>query len=145
MNEIIQIIPIIGSEFTKIVIPEINNAQNSIKIIVFDWRVYPFETGGVSYQFNQAIINRAKRGVDVQIITNTRETIKILKELGIKTKVMESKRILHAKIMIIDDKTLIIGSHNYTQNAFTLNFEASIMITNFPEIKRYIDYFKNIR
>ena len=48
-------------------------------------------------------------------------------------------------MMLIDDNVLIIGSHNYTQNAFTMNFEASVIIKNSPEIKRFIEYFNNLR
>ena len=144
MNQKTEIIPIIGDEFSKIVIPEIKNAKNSIKIIVFDWRWYPTQIGNPAQQFNQEIINAHRRGVEVLAITNIKETRRILNEAKIKAKNLISARILHPKIMIIDNQHLIIGSHNYTQNAFTTNYEASILIKNCPNIERYIQFFKNL-
>jgi phosphatidylserine/phosphatidylglycerophosphate/cardiolipin synthase-like enzyme len=138
------IIPLVGNEFPKEVTEMINLADHSIKIVIFDWRWYPTDPSSSLQVFNRAITNAHKRGVEVKAISNIEEIVTILKPFGIKIKKLETKRLVHTKLMIIDDKHIIIGSHNYTQNAFTLNYEFSVMITNCPDIQRYLDYFNNL-
>lgn len=144
MNENTNITPIIGKEYPQKAIEMIKKANNSIKIIVFDWRWYPIETGSSVQQFNHEIIKAHNRGCEVKAICNMSNIVELLKREGIKIKKLETKKLVHAKLMIIDDKNIIIGSHNYTQNAFTLNHELSVVITNCPVVQRFIDYFNNL-
>lgn len=135
---------IIGNDFPKIVIPLIKGAKKSIKIIVFDWRLYPENPGASCQRFNQAIISAHKRGVDVRAITNTRETIKELKKINLKIKYLYSHNLVHIKLMIIDDEKIIVGSHNYSESAFERNLELSVLLDN-PENKgRFIKFFNNL-
>jgi phosphatidylserine/phosphatidylglycerophosphate/cardiolipin synthase-like enzyme len=135
---------IIGKEFPKKVIPLIEEAKKSIKIIVFDWRWYPHDPANPVQLFNQALVRAKRRGVDIKVLTNMSDIISILNNLGIEARKLTSKNLLHAKVMIIDDEILIIGSHNYTQSAFTMNLEVSIIIKDQQEISRVINYFNNL-
>jgi phosphatidylserine/phosphatidylglycerophosphate/cardiolipin synthase-like enzyme len=135
---------IIGKEFPKKVIPLIEGAKKSIKIIVFDWRWYPHDPANPVQLFNQALVRAKRRGVDIKVLTNMSDIISILNNLGIEARKLTSKNLLHAKVMIIDDEILIIGSHNYTQSAFTMNLEVSIIIKDQQEISRVINYFNNL-
>ena len=47
-------------------------------------------------------------------------------------------------MMIIDDKILVLGSHNYTQNAFTLNQEISVILSDVCELSPYINFFNHL-
>lgn len=139
-----KITPIICQDFIDIIIPEINKAEKSIKIIVYDWRWYHTAIGSPAQKFNSAILQAHKRGVKIQVITNIKHVIGILASCGIAAKKIITNKTVHSKIMIIDDKDLVIGSHNYTQNAFTLNFETSVLITDFDQIQRFIDFFNTL-
>lgn len=141
MNNETEIKTLVGSDFAPEVINEIENAKSSIKIVVFDWRWYSTEIGSNGQKFNSAIIESAKRGVDVKVITNNVYTIQILKEQGINAKKLATGRLVHVKLMIIDETDVIIGSHNYTQSAMTTNYEFSVLIKQCPEIQRYLDFF----
>jgi phosphatidylserine/phosphatidylglycerophosphate/cardiolipin synthase-like enzyme len=136
--------PIIGREFFKKVLPAIQQAKKEILIIVYDWRWYPDQIGASIQKFNQEIVRKAKTGVSIKAILNTKETAKILEEQGIKTNVRDFGGLLHTKLMIIDEKIVIIGSHNYTYNAFETNFEASVMIENEEIAKIFKNYFQNL-
>jgi phosphatidylserine/phosphatidylglycerophosphate/cardiolipin synthase-like enzyme len=135
---------IIGKEFFKKVLPAIQQAKKEILIIVYDWRWYPDQIGASIQKFNQEIVRKAKTGVSIKAILNTKETAKILEEQGIKTNVRDFGGLLHTKLMIIDEKIVIIGSHNYTYNAFETNFEASVMIENEEIAKIFKNYFQNL-
>jgi phosphatidylserine/phosphatidylglycerophosphate/cardiolipin synthase-like enzyme len=135
---------IIGKEFPQKVIPLIDEAKFSIDIVVFDWRWYPQDPGKSVQLFNQALVRAVRRGVNVRAITNTEEIISTLKNIGIKAKKFFTQRLIHAKFMIIDNETLIIGSHNYTEHGFDVNYEVSIIYKGREEIKPIIDFFNNI-
>lgn len=139
---IIKPLAIIASDFPKIVIPLINNAKESIRVIVFDWRFYPTVAGSSVSQFNSAIAQASKRGINVRALVNSETVIDRLCEIGCTARKVHSKRLLHTKMILIDDVILVIGSHNYTQNGFGLNHEASILV-QMPDVdndfKLYFD------
>ncbi len=135
---------IIGKEFPRQVIPLIDRATTSIDIIVYDWRWAPDQPGSELQKFNNALVVTARRGVSVRAITNSSEIINILKENKINAKKIFSKNKMHVKLMIIDDKVAIVGSHNYSMSAFTTNFEVSLIAQNEETIKRLKIFFTNL-
>jgi phosphatidylserine/phosphatidylglycerophosphate/cardiolipin synthase-like enzyme len=135
---------IVGKEFPKKVIPLIKKANQSIDIIVFDWRWYPDQVGSSIQLFNNALVVAVKKGVKIRTITNLRATVDILKKLNFNSKKWSSKKLLHTKLMIIDNKIAIIGSHNYTMNAFNVNQEISILIEQPAFVDRLKFYFNNL-
>jgi len=136
--------PIIGKTFPDIVTPIIKQAKKSIDIIVFDWRWYPDQIGSTIQKFNNAIIDSAKKGIRIRALTNSSQIQRLLSENRIKTKKLHSKKLLHTKLMLVDNKIAILGSHNYTMNAFTINFEVSVILVDPPTIKRLNEYFINL-
>lgn len=135
---------IISKEFAQEITQIVVGATKSIDIIVFDWRWYPNELGEPIQVFNNAIFLANKRGVNVRVIVQRRLIRVILQKLGIKVKELHSKNLLHTKLIIVDDEVAIVGSHNYTKNAFNLNYEVSIMVRDQESIKRLKEYFNNL-
>lgn len=135
---------LISREFPKKVIPLIKNAKQSIDIIVFDWGWYPDEIGEQIQIFNNAIYNANRKGVKVRAVVQKRLIKEILFRLGVDVKILHSNKLLHIKLMIIDGQIAILGSHNYTKNAFNLNYEVSIIIKDEKSVSRLKYYFNNI-
>ena len=135
---------LISGEFSKKMIPLIKKAKRSIDIIVFDWGWYADEMGEQIQIFNNAIFNANKHGVKVRALVQKRLVKVILESLGIESKVLHSKYLLHIKLMIIDGEIAVLGSHNYTKNAFNLNYEVSVIIKDSKSLDRLKEYFKNI-
>ena len=137
-------VPIISKDFPKVVIPLIESALHSIKIIVFDWRFYKNDPASPVSLFNQAIARASARGVIVRVLVQSENTIDRLKEIGCNARNINSKRILHTKLLIVDKTRIIIGSHNYTQHAFSSNEEASIFVIMKDENNGLVQYFNNL-
>ncbi len=144
LNHICETKALIGPDFPKQVIPLLELVKHTVKIIVFDWRWYPHTTGTAIDKFNQAIIAAAKRNVKIQAIVNSNAISDILKKHNIQTKKVHTEKLVHTKMMILDDRCLIIGSHNYTQNAFSLNLEASAIIKLPSEDNEFSKYFDKL-
>lgn len=135
---------IIGSQFPKKVIPLIENAVKSIDIIVFDWRWYPQDPGASVQLFNQAIVRAVRRGVRIRAIVNNDEIMRVLKEVGCEAKRLKIKELVHCKFMVIDEGLVITGSHNYTQSAFQMNLEASVIFEDSEAAVSLKNYFQNL-
>jgi phosphatidylserine/phosphatidylglycerophosphate/cardiolipin synthase-like enzyme len=137
-------LPIISKDFPKVVIPLIDSAVFSIDIIVYDWRFYRNDVASPVSLFNQSIARACSRGVIVRCLVQNDSVIDELKKLGCNAKKIHSSKLLHTKLMIIDKVNVIMGSHNYTQNAFSSNEEASIYVIMRDENNGLVQYFNNL-
>jgi phosphatidylserine/phosphatidylglycerophosphate/cardiolipin synthase-like enzyme len=135
---------IIGTAFPKKIIPLIDLAKKNIRTVVYDWRWYPNDPGNAVSLFNQAIVRAVRRGVKVQAIANNDAVVATLNENGIDAKKITTQGLMHAKLMIIDDNVVVIGSHNYTHNAFILNKEISVVLTDCENIDDFKIFFQSL-
>jgi len=135
---------VIGSDFPKKVIPLIDASKSSIDIVVFDWRWYPQDPGASVQLFNQAIVRAVRRGVKVRAIANSLEIVNILNQNGCFAKKLLTSRLVHPKLMIIDQSIIITGSHNYTQSAFQMNLELSTIFDDKETVASTLNFFNNL-
>lgn len=137
-------IPVIGSEYSKKVVPLLDNARKSIDLCMYDWRWYLDRLEHPVQEFNRALVRAVQRGVRVRCLTNTDLLTKQLNDLKIKARTLNDQRVLHAKFLIIDDELLVIGSHNLTSNAFTRNLETSVILEIPQGENRFQTFFNNL-
>ena len=135
---------IIGKQFPEKVIPLLDNSKKSIDIIVFDLRWYPQDPGAAAQLFNQSIVRAVRRGVKVRVIANNNDIIDVLKKVGCDAKKLLTTKLVHCKLMIIDDEIVITGSHNYTQSAFQMNLELSIILPQPENISEFSNFFNSL-
>jgi len=135
---------IIGPDFPKKVIPLLDAARKNIDIVSYDWRWYADRPGHAVQQLNVAIVRAVQRGVVVRAVLNAREFVPFLQIVGVKARNLADRRTLHAKLILIDGATAVIGSHNLTSNAFAVNIEASVVV-DIPEGNtRLQEFFNNL-
>jgi len=139
-----QIKTIVGKDFPKKVMPFIDHAVNSIDIIVFDWRWYPQNPGASVQLFNQAVLRAVRRKVKVRVIANSDKIINILKAEGCQVKKLTTKKLVHCKMMIVDEQIAVVGSHNYTESAFQWNLELSVVFDSPSAIAECLVFFNNL-
>jgi phosphatidylserine/phosphatidylglycerophosphate/cardiolipin synthase-like enzyme len=85
-----------------------------------------------------------RRGVKVRVIANNDEIMNVLKQVGCDVKRLLTAKLVHPKMMIIDNKIAVTGSHNYTQSAFQMNYEISMILQGQEEIQRLMEFFNNL-
>ena len=118
--------------------PLIDNAEEYIHVPMF-------------FLTNKELINSLilanKRNVDVRIIVDSAANIvnpqyvKILRENKVPVKVENWGGKMHMKSAVIDDKTIIIGSMNWTGVAQTSNDENTIVLENIKLAKEFKQKF----
>ena len=113
----------------------IANSKDTIKISMYNF----------SYKkFAKELVETSKKGVKIQVILDEKkveeddEIYKYLKKNDIK--IIISKKKLHTKIAIFDNKIALIGSLNWTKESFEENYE-SLLMSNNKEIIADIDNF----
>lgn len=134
----------------------INASQRSIRMVMFEAVYYKSHKTGPTNQLIEALMAAQKRGVDVDVIMDVRkssdrntvhnlETGKMLKQAGVDVFVDTEDRTTHNKLLVIDDRTVIIGSTNWTYSALSVNHEASVVFEDQQTVSEIIKYFEKIR
>lgn len=118
---------VVSREYPLVLIPMIKAATQSIKILMYSWRWYPEQVGSNIQKFNNEIIKANRRGVQVSAVVNFDDFSRHILAENINIKATPTANTMHIKMILIDSKYLITGSHNLTMNAFEINHEMSII------------------
>lgn len=120
---------------------------------------YLFRTIEDARGYPEAVLKRlvaaVHRGVRVDVVLernrdtddlsrNNAETAERLKQGGIRVCMDAPDRVTHTKLVVIDRRYLLIGSHNLTQSALKFNHEASVWIDSAPLAEEALSYMKSL-
>jgi phosphatidylserine/phosphatidylglycerophosphate/cardiolipin synthase-like enzyme len=120
---------------------------------------YLFRTIENANGYPEAVLKRllvaVKRGVRVEVVLernqdaddlnrSNAETAERLKQGGIRVCMDAPNRVTHTKLVVIDRRYLLIGSHNLTQSALKYNHEASVWIDSAPLAEEALRYMKSL-
>lgn len=137
-------IVLIGKKYLEKVLPQIAAAKENIDIIIFEWRLYPTRPTHPITLFMRELQAASNRGVRIRCLVRSPLLADKLRQYGIEVKIHHSDKLLHAKMMLIDSRTAIVGSHNYTGSAFTSNLEISLIVFLSDHVNDLSNYFKNL-
>jgi len=119
----------------------LGQAQQSIRFMAFSF---------THDDFGQAIRDRAKAGVLVQGVFETRGSDTEYSEFGrMKKDKLDvwqdgNPYTLHHKVFIIDDETVVLGSYNFSSNADEANDENVLVIHNADIAKEFVAEFNRV-
>jgi phosphatidylserine/phosphatidylglycerophosphate/cardiolipin synthase-like enzyme len=96
--------------------------------------IHPDSDGPVTTLL-RALADRAQRGLDVRVLLDqdARDDKHVaaaawLREHGVRVVLDEGNRTSHAKVVVVDGRWILAGSHNWTRSALTGNREASWLV-----------------
>ena len=116
---------------TQAIVAELKRARREIMV-----QAYSFTCPDIA----KALIDAKQRGVRVTILldkANEKETyseLKLLEQNGMMPYIDAHHAIAHNKIMIIDKRTVITGSFNFTRQAEHENAENLIILRHHPDL-----------
>jgi len=116
---------------TDAVIRELKNARREVLVLAYSFSSKPIA---------EALIEAKTRGVQVEVIldrSNEQETysdLHLFEEQGLAPLIDAQHAIAHNKLMIIDQRTLITGSFNFTHQAEAENAENLLVLKGHPEL-----------
>lgn len=118
---------------TQAVVNAIDEAQHSVRLGAYFFTSKPIA---------QALVVAHRRGVQVRVIldksqaTHSYSGATFLANNGIPTRIDRRHSIYHNKIFVIDGRTVVTGSFNFTKAAENNNAENVIVLRNYPDIAR---------
>jgi len=119
----------------------VNDAKVSIQFLAFSFTDYPLA---------QAMIERAKTGVDVKGVfetfgsSGTRSELKTFWCAGIPARQDGNGSFLHDKIIVIDNSIVVTGSLNFSSNADDSNEENVVIVDNNEIADLYLQEFEKL-
>lgn len=129
----------------------LTKANSSVYVIMYVIKYDPRQPEDPVNQLLRILVELKKKGLDVKVVVDDvtydsyPQTINYLKNNGVPIRLDESSsRTTHAKLIIIDNETVIIGSHNWTESALSYNRETSIMIQDKETATKLTEYFTKI-
>lgn len=122
----------------------VKDAKSEVVLCAYAWRWYQNEPEIGIQKFNIELLRAHGRGVRVCCLVNNYTMFKYFTTLGFKVKYVDRTRMLHTKAIAIDQKTLVLGSHNLTKRANSDNFEASIATQDFEVVAQFVEYFNRM-
>ena len=145
--------PLPGQTFILKLVDMVASAKYSIDIIQYQWNFYPGKRTSQIQGLNRTVLGKARGGTKMRVLlskegrsqhltTINMTAKKYLGEAGIAVKLGRTFPITHAKLWIIDDDVVLLGSHNLSNRAVTVNVETSVLIKSRQvavEFKRYFD------
>lgn len=126
---------------TNIIIDMLNQANSEVLV-----QAYSFTSAPIA----KALVNAMQRGVDVKVILdktqykeNGYSSAKFFMNNHIPVWIDYKPNIAHNKIMVIDNKTVITGSFNFTRAAQERNAENVLLINDVELAKTYRNNWMN--
>lgn len=150
-----QTVILTNEDYFPVLLEAIDEAQKEIIISIFS-----FKTGLYKNTYPDRILSHladaVKRGVKVIVILErtgrksdeldiqNRQTGRLLAEKGVNVFFDSPRKTTHTKLVVIDQRLLILGSHNFTQSALKYNNEISILLESPDMAKNVRDYMLKI-
>jgi len=151
--------PLIKKDYYPEVLDLIKRAEKSIYLVMYGIQLKGRDEKDMVNTLLEELIEARKRGVKVKVILENsgkeewggyvteinEEVMRKLRSEGIQVSLDDKKTTTHAKVLVVDSKITVLGSHNWTFAAFVRNNESSVKIKSRPVAQKYISYFNSIK
>jgi phosphatidylserine/phosphatidylglycerophosphate/cardiolipin synthase-like enzyme len=91
----------------------------------------------------EELIQAKNRGVDVTVIVDlhaslgaSARAIEVLQKAGVHVRASQGVQLMHHKFMLVDNRTLVTGSANWTKSAFVKNSDCLFILHELTEEQR---------
>ena len=146
---------LIDEKYMKAVMELIKAAKKEVLVVAYMISLPRLEREGKAKMLCDELVNARKRGCECKVILNytsppnravedNKEAAKWMGLNGVEFKYVARNRTVHAKMIIIDGVTLVIGSHNWSQRALERNAEASIEVSENQVVEEAREWFLRI-
>jgi hypothetical protein len=126
-------------QYEETALAAVRSAKESVHLFLYLFNVPAGRASGPG-RLMEALIDARRRGVDVEVLLDAgdspfdpldrnRAAVEALARGGVAVAYADG-RVLHAKALVVDRKTVILGSSNWTSAAFESNWEADVVLTS---------------
>lgn len=126
----------------KAVLDEVDKARKRVRLLTFSF---------TDAELGMMLLDKAENGVKVEgvfdrwLAASRYSLYSKFKQAGLNVWLDGNEALMHHKVILIDDDTLITGSYNYSQNAEYSNNESFVIVRNAKElVEAYDAEFKRV-
>lgn len=135
-------------DYASALLTALRESRSSILVSCYLFKITNFP-GNMPRRVAQELIRARQRGIAVTVILErsrdekdflnreNRSTADFLARNGISVRFDSVRKTSHAKVVVIDNRLLFLGSHNLTHNALSRNNELSVLIDS-PKMAREV-------
>jgi len=151
-----------GEKYFPAVKAALAGAKKSIRVAMYIVELPAGVGTSRQQQLIDELINAHKRGVDVEVVLDRNidertarrgklqtelksiEAYRRLKAAGVKVFYDDPSRYTHAKAVVIDGETVILGSTNWSNAALNRNIEVNVLVKSEELARSTTDYLRSI-
>lgn len=135
----------------------IAGAERSISLLMFELFRYPEYPDSKTNRLLAELVSASRRGVDVNIcieggeeylgddfLEKQRASAVYLLESGVDVRMDRKGTTSHAKLLLVDGRSVLLGSTNWTHYAMERNVETNVLIESTPLASSFEEYFNRI-
>lgn len=142
-TESVHATPLSDSNFIRIVSPLLEKAISQIYVTTFKMELKDSLRAQKLNKLLRCLFAAHDKDVDVRVMMNFNHhkkstasinwyAAKVLARRGIYSRYINTSRTLHSKIITVDDRFSIIGSHNFSILSHDKNIELSVILESIP-------------
>lgn len=150
--------------YFEVTLNEIQQAKASIRVYMYLIALPPNRLGSKVYPLVDALAEAKGRGVAVQVVLDRNmgwaedsnlgfwdsagknsRAYRYLRERGVEVFFDEEAVLTHAKVLVMDGRTVIVGSTNWSEAAFTKNMEANVLVRSKGFAREILEGFKGLK
>jgi len=143
-----KIVPFSDRGFFPVVHDALSKAKGSIHVVAYELKYYPAFPGSSENVLIEDLAAARARGVDVRILVDdgsvNNSAVDYLRAHGVAVKYDSGNATTHAKLVIIDGETVIVGSTNFTYYGLEKNNEVDVLVVSSRVAAYFEDYFRDL-
>jgi len=147
---------VVDAQYFQVARKMIQEAKSLIRVMMFEMGYYEKHPNTLSNLLIKELIEAKKRGIKVEVILEMREgddrttkrnrqTGKKLSHGGVEVIYDSLSKTTHAKLMVVDEELILLGSTNWVFSALTNNHEVSVLIRSKELARELMDYFNRVK
>jgi len=138
--------------YGRVLLDLLERATTSIHVVMYRMSTYPGYADSLSNRIADALIDAVRRGLDVRVLlddcdyyeesaeANLASAI-VLYQGGVNVRLDSPNTTTHAKLVIVDGESVMVGSTNWNYYALERNVEASVALLRVPEVAAMYEAF----
>lgn len=140
------------ANYSLVLLELLRQAQCSVHVVMYRISYYPQYRGSLSNEILQGLIDAASRGLDVKVLLDdcafypdsaeaNLEAALYLHLHGIEVRLDDPAETTHAKLVIVDKKSVLVGSTNWNYYSLEKNNEVDLALIGLPSVAAPYEQF----
>lgn len=151
----IELRALIGREYMAKLPGLMESAECELRVALFQMQVKGARAQGWSGALALKLVAKAREGKRVRVLLSSagggravpavnRYAAGWLGHQSVEVRNLGAGRVCHAKLVIVDRRLAVVGSHNWSWSSLSKNFEVSVVVPGGALVDRLVEHFDGV-